>query len=494
MKTLKSILVSAALVLLCSGPVMAQDFQTGYFLGGYQYGYRLNPAFQSEHSHAAILFGQTGLSVNSNLGVSNFLFVKDGTTCLFLNDKVSSQEFLGKLNKKENNISETLNLNILSAGFWIDRNFFNIDLNVKSNTSVTLPYDLFRFLKDGASNGTEFNLGGTGVRSKEYIELALGWSRNWNNFITGGARVKALVGLVEAQAYMSSLNLTMGKDKWTIAAQGALEASSPLLSLGTAEDGSYDFSKIGFSTAKIGPAGGGAAVDLGVNVNILPWLSASVSILDLGFMVWNREITGTSPEAAYTWNPSAGEAIDVMDQSSGNAMSGELDKMTDALKNIYKFMPAQSKGSTAEMIPFRMNVGAEVRLPWYDRLSLGLLYSMRAGQGFNWGEGRVSLNISPLDWLSLSGSTSFSDFFRSYGFALSLHPGVINFFIGTDVIPGSILPVNSFSDNLSSLPQIVGIPSKAKLNMNGYIGISVAIGKRKVDYHRNIIETVPKEN
>ena len=489
MKTVKSIFSIAALLLLSIGSVKAQDYQTGYFLGGYQYAYRLNPAFQSEHSHAAVIFGQLGLSVNSNVGIDNFLFVKDGKTCLFLNDKVSSEEFLGRLNKGENNISTNVAINLASAGFWVKRNFFNIDLSIKSVDSVTLPYDLFRFLKDGTTSGTTFNLGGTGVRSKNYVELALGWSHNWNNFISGGARLKTLFGIAEAQAYMNNLTLTMDRDKWTIQAQGTLNASSPLLSMGVDDKGYFDYSKIGVNTSKIGLAGFGTAVDLGVSVNVLPWITASLSILDLGFMVWNREISGKTPEAAYTYEPSKGSAIDVMGGSEGTSpINEELDKIKAALENIYKFQPSSgAPKAEAEMLPFRMNVGAEIRLPWYDRLSLGLLYSMRAGQGFNWGEGRVSLNISPLDWLSLSGSTAFNDFFRSFGFGLSLHPGVFNIFFGADMIPGSIIPLNNFSSSLSRLPNILGIPA-SDLNFNAYMGITIAIGKRKVDYHRHVIK------
>lgn len=487
MKTVKSIFSIAALLLLSFGSVNAQDFQTGYFLGGYQYGYRLNPAFQSEHSHAALAIGQIGLSTNSNIGMDNFLYVKDGKTCLFLNDKVSSQEFLGRLNLQENSISSNLNLNIASAAFWIKRNFFNIDLSVKSVESVTLPYDLFRFLKDGATSGSSFNLAGTGVRSKNYIELALGWSHNWGDFISGGARLKTLVGIAELQASMSNLTLEMGKDKWTIDAQGALVGSSPMLSIGVDDNGYYDYGKIGFNTGKIGPAGFGSAVDLGVSVNILPWITASLAILDLGFMVWNREITGVTPESAYTYEPSKNAAMDVTGGDT-STLDGEVKKLTSALENIYKFKPSggQAKAET-EMLPFRMNVGAEFRLPWYDRLSLGLLYSMRAGQGFNWGEGRVSLNISPLDWLSISGSTAFNDFFRSFGFGLNLHPGVINFFVGADMIPATVIPLNQFSGSLSKLPNIMGIPS-SKLNMNAYMGLTIAIGKRQVDYKKHIIK------
>jgi len=488
MKTVKSIFTaSAALLLLSLGSVKAQDYQTGYFLGGYQYGYRLNPAFQSEHSHAAIFFGQTGMSANSNIGIDNFLFVKDGKTCLFLNDKVSSSEFLGGLNKSQNNISANLNINLLSAGFWVDRNFFNIDLGVKSMTSVTLPYDLFRFLKDGTTSGNTFNLGGTGVRSKNYLELALGWSHNWNNFISGGARLKILAGLAEAQAYMSKLDLQLEKDKWTINAQGVLDASSPAFSVGVDDSGYYDYNKIGFNVGKMGPAGFGSAVDLGVSVNILPWITASLAVLDLGFMVWNREYSGTTPEAAYTYEPAAGASINVLGGDDGStALNQEIDKMVKALENIYKFKPADKPGSKAEMLPFRMNVGAEVRLPWYDRLSLGLLYSMRAGQGFNWGEGRVSLNISPLDWLSLSGSTAFNNFFRSFGFGLNLHPGVINLFVGADMIPATVIPISDFSASLKNIPQMLGIPA-SDMNFNMYMGLTITIGKRKVDYRKNII-------
>lgn len=489
MKTQKRILIIAAMLFAGIGSINAQDFQTGYFLGGYQYGYRLNPAFQSEHSHAALIFGQLGLTQTSNLGVDNFLFVKDGKTMLFLNDKVSSQEFLGKLNKKENNVSVDFNLNLISAGFWVERMFFNIDLNVRTMNTVSLPYDLFRFLKDGASSNPQYNFAGTGVHSKEYVELAMGWSRNWNNFITGGARLKALVGVAQVNAYFNNLDLTLNKDKWSISAQGTLDASMMQgLSVDLNEDGSYKYETLKINPSKLGPAGYGAALDLGVTVTPLPWLTASVAILDLGFMAWNNEINGTSLMSSYTWEPSQSDPISVTGGNEGdkNPMDQELEKMKAALEGIYKFVPAENKGPKTEILPFRMNVGAELRLPWYDRLSLGLLYSMRNGQGFNWQEGRISLNISPLNWLSLSGSTAFNDFFHSFGFGLNIHPGVINLFFGADVIPGRVISINQFSPSLSNIPGFIGIPA-SDLNINAYFGLSIAIGRRKVDYRKRII-------
>lgn len=483
MKTLKSILLSAALFFIGLGAAQAQDFQTGYFLGGYQYGYRMNPAFQSEHGFVSLGLGQSGFSAQSSLGLSDFLFVKDGKTCLFLNNKVSSEEFLKGINKKENNFAVSANMNILAIGFWADRNFITFDVNLKSNESFTLPYDLFRFLKDGTTGGNTFNLAGTGVRSKNYIEIAGGWSRSWGTFITGGARLKALIGMAELAAYMSKLNMTMAKDQWQIDAEGALQVSSPMVSIALAQDGTYNFSQTNVSASNFGTAGFGLAVDLGVVVNPLPWVSASLAILDFGFMGWSRDIMGTAP-GQYTYNPSKNSSVDIFNATGGNSnpMQEELDNLKKALESIYKFKPAK-EGAKSEMLPFRMNIGAEVRLPYWDRLSLGLLYSFRAGEGFNWGEGRVSLNVTPLDWISASISTSFNQFFQSMGFGLNLHPGIINFFIGADVIPGKIIPLKNLSKSLSMMPDSFGIPS-GDLNLNGYMGFSIAFGKRHVDYKK----------
>ena len=51
----------AALLLCFQNGLSAQDLETGYFLGGNPYAFRLNPAFQSERSIFTIGLGQTAL-------------------------------------------------------------------------------------------------------------------------------------------------------------------------------------------------------------------------------------------------------------------------------------------------------------------------------------------------------------------------------------------------------------------------------------------------
>ena len=70
MKRIYSLLI----LLSFSFSLFAQDLETGYFLGGNPYAFRLNPAFQSERNILAIALGGHQVGVWSNLGVSTLLY------------------------------------------------------------------------------------------------------------------------------------------------------------------------------------------------------------------------------------------------------------------------------------------------------------------------------------------------------------------------------------------------------------------------------------
>ena len=72
MKTAK-LFVASSIILLSVAYASAQDFRTGYFLGGYQYAYRMNPDFASEHNFFSIGLGQFGANIQSDFGFSDFV-------------------------------------------------------------------------------------------------------------------------------------------------------------------------------------------------------------------------------------------------------------------------------------------------------------------------------------------------------------------------------------------------------------------------------------
>ena len=74
MKKVFILFLSGLLAFGAASDLCAQDFETGYFLGGNPYAFRLNPAFQSERGIFSIGLGQTGVGTWSNLGLSTLLY------------------------------------------------------------------------------------------------------------------------------------------------------------------------------------------------------------------------------------------------------------------------------------------------------------------------------------------------------------------------------------------------------------------------------------
>ena len=477
---LKSFLLAAlALFAFASPSARSQELETGYFLGGNPYAFRLNPAFQSERNILSIALGQTGAQAWSNLGVST-LFYPDGNGNLytFMNDHVGSSEFLGKIGKR-NRVDLDARVNLLTIGFWADRRFFTLDFNIRSLNAVSAPYDLFCFWKEGAEGRNSYDFSGTGFSSKSFIEAAFGWSKNYGNVFNVGFRVKGLVGVAEAEILAENLKLSMASDRWEVQARSVLNASSPSLVYSRNGD-ELDLESIHIGDDRYGPAGFGGAVDLGASWNVLPFLTLSAAVLDLGAIRWNREIKGVSPDTAYAWAPSESESGD------DDSWQGEIDDATSALSGIFRFRDQSGSGAAFEMLPFRVNVGAEFRMPFYERLNVGLLYQGRGGHAFARHTGRFSLNWNPVSFLGLSTSTSLNALGEGFGFALNLHPAGINLLVGGDYIPFHSASIAPLIDDLPDRYRSWAILPRDRMNLNLYIGLNLAFGRSRLNFKRDM--------
>lgn len=482
MKRHLPVILSTVLMLCFQQGLSAQDLETGYFLGGNPYAFRLNPAFQSERSIFSIGLGQTGAGVWSNLGVSTLLYPdSNGYVYTFLNDRVSVSEFMRKINRN-NYVGADVRVNLLTIGFWAGQRFFTIDVNARGLNGAVLPYDLFSFWKEGTARSS-FDLSGMGVRSKEFLEAAFGWSKNYEDVFNVGFRLKGLVGAGEAEVLVKNMKLAMSNERYEIQAQSVFNASSPSLRFSLTPEGELDFDSISIADGVYGPAGYGGALDLGVSWNVLPYLTLSASILDLGAIRWNREIKGISPETTYTWEPAHAADGDSDDWQE------EIDEAAEALSGVIRFREASQKGPEFEMLPFQYYLGAELRVPFYQRLSLGALYYGRHGAGFARQTARVSVNWNPLNFLSLSTSTTLSHLGESFGFAFNLHPAGINLLVGCDYVPVNCVNISSLLED-SGLPEQYrryAVIPRDQMKFNLYVGLNLAFGRRHVDHTHQFI-------
>lgn len=469
MKRTIYILALSAIAALASVSAYAQqNLRTAYFLDGYTYGYKMNPAIAPDRAFTAMpILGNLGVGVESNLGLSQFLYpTSNGKMTTFLSSSVSDEQFLNGLNTV-NKLNLSINESLIATGFRVGKSFHTIDLSLKADAGVSLPKDLFSFIKTGSSSGaTAWDVSRIGVRANARMELAYGYSRPINDWIRVGARVKVLMGIARADAVVDDLNLQMSGQEWSVTAHGNAEISGPM-SFGThAGSKEIDFQEVVMpegleewneylSTPSLG-----AAVDLGASFDFLEIFTASVSVLDLGFIGWNSTTTAVMPGGKWSF-----DGFGVIGTGEDNNIGDQISQMGDELLNMIKMEKTGDRIKKSNPLAATIHAGIEARMPFYDRLSFGLLGTQRIDGIYSFTEGRLSANVAPLKWFSVAASYAFSNFGSSLGGVVNIHLPGFNLYAGLD----SFLPM------MNVTPQFVPID---KLNTNITFGLTFAFGKK----------------
>ena len=111
MKRIKYTLAIALLTAISAFTAYAQqNLRSAYFLDGYTYNYKLNPALAPERGFFAVpIVGNFGVGAETNLAVSTLLYpTGNGNMTTFLNSSIDDKVFLDKLNTL-NNLNVSLN-------------------------------------------------------------------------------------------------------------------------------------------------------------------------------------------------------------------------------------------------------------------------------------------------------------------------------------------------------------------------------------------------
>ena len=465
---MKKLFIILTATVLCSFAASAQhNHRTGYFLDGYTYKYKINPAFGADRGYFAIpVAGFTSASLETPLKLSGLLYPtgNNGELVTFLSPSVSADEVM-KAVQAMNPINVNADISVISFGFNTKKSFHTLDLSVKADARLNVPGALFSWAKETTD---VLDMSRLGVNADARLELSYGYSRAILKNARFGFRIKLLAGLAKAQYMMDKLMLTTAHDKWTVesAGSGYFAAPLPLVTEGsdrriTGVELPSDYNEI--IDRVLSAPNFGAAIDLGFSVDVLKYLTISASVTDLGFMSWNNAYILGSPEKPWTYDGFEGIGNEQMDWEQQFGMLGE-----ELLDMVYPRV--MSEGSKKlDMLSMTAHVGLELRMPFWQRLSVGALASARVDGPYSWYEGRASANCALFRWLSFSGSYAYSTFGESYGAAVNFHPKGINLFVGID----------SFKPLLNVTKQYVPIDS---FNTNATIGLNIAFGKYKGRY------------
>lgn len=457
--------ICVAAVLACGGmTVSAQGLQSGYFMEGYTFRHLMNPAYAAERNYISIpVLGNVNVGSRGNVALSNFIFPYQGDQMTtFMNNSVNSTEFLSEL-KGNNHINADINMTLLAGGFKAWGGFNTVDLSVRSTSAVNLPYGLLEFMKLGMQGSqTSYDMSDLGISSDNYMQLAVGHSRDISEKLRVGAKLKVLLGLAHADVKMTDMRVEMSQDKWMVSANGEMNMALKGLVMPTKEESGrviddpsqndlIDWENV--DGGSVGLTGFGLAVDLGATYRLTDNLSLSASLLDLGFLSWGNNVKGVTLNQP--WEFEGFQNIPVspeLGDDDPNSLKSQTEDLGEDLENYASFHRAGT-GSSSNMLGATLNIGVEYVLPAYDRLCFGFLSTSRIQGRYSWTEGRLSANVTPIDWVDAGVNLAVSNYGASFGWMVNFHPKGFNFFVGMDRLMGKVnpqfIPVDNMNMNLS---------------------------------------------
>ena len=470
MKKISSIIFC---LLMAAASAQAQNtFQGGYFMDGYLYAHKMNPALTANRGYLGIGAGRVGIQTLSNLGYSTLYYpTGNGKVESFLSDNISSQDFLKKI-RKNNTLMADLQVDVLNLGFWTkDDRFHSISISAHVSDGIAAPYDVFRFLKDGAAGGSGFNLSSLGSNARVYAEVAYGMSAPVTERLRVGAKVKALVGMAYAKTNFNRFDIDLNGQKWQVSTDGTfLQCNIPMgpdsQTIGLMDAVIIDPDNMTDDNLK--PSGFGAALDLGATWDLFPWLQLSASVTDLGFIRWGK---GQTMSASGNW---AYEGFDNISIGGDNDLGDQMEQKLSELDNLIKFHKTGS-GSFNDVLPATFYAGAKFTpVDWF---SAGVLGTVRSDGPFSWGELRGAVNLEPSHWIGFSASAATGTLGPKYSALLNLRLLVFSLFAGVELSspylvsqePSSKFPIRNPDEVFVVLP-------RDNMNMDLTVGFNIVFG------------------
>ena len=437
-----------------------QNLRSGYFLDGYVYKYKMNPAMAAERGFFAMpVLSNLSVSAETTFGLGTFLYPTENGLATFLSPNVPAETFLNNIGEN-NKVNVNLDMTLFATGFWKGKSFHTIDLAMRTDLAANIPGSLFEFMKLGNTNLNAWNVADVRARSAARLEFAYGYSRSFlDDALRVGARAKLLWGVYRLDAYVDKMSLEMNADKWTLESHGNLMMTAPV-SFMLKEGNKIDFMSLDTDNLvqNLLTPNLGFAIDLGATYDFLDYFTASLSVLDLGVMNWKNTMYASTPDSA--WEFGGFESINM------NSIEDELYGLVDDVIELFEFEQKEIGLKESSTLAATIHAGIEARMPFYERLSFGMLYTQRLEKAYSWSEGRFAASIAPCNWFSATTNYAISNFGHSWGGALNLHTHGFGFFVGLD----------SFAPLFNVSPQFIPIDS---INTNLSLGINFTFGEYK---------------
>lgn len=225
-------LAAAVIMIAAAGGVMAQGLNSAYFTDDYKFRHDMNPAFGNEQNYVSIpALGNISVNTHGNFGYEDVVFDNpmyphgsDKKLTTFMNPYISTGAALDGFSKGNNRIMGDVGIMLFSGGFKAFGGYNTIEISSKTTFGISLPYELFEFAKN--TGNRTYDIGDINAHAMSYAELAFGHSRQINEKLRVGAKLKFLFGLGRADLKFSDVKADLAaNDKWTVSGKATADVS-----------------------------------------------------------------------------------------------------------------------------------------------------------------------------------------------------------------------------------------------------------------------------
>ena len=496
MKKLNKYLFVSLLISFTPLSVISQQINSLYFIENVPVRHMLNPAFQPYDdfyiSLPIIGFSQFNIG-NNSVTFKDIIYKQNGQTVTFLHDRAGTDKFYNALN--QNTVIRTdLQTNILSFGFKANSICWNFSLNEKFEGMIGVPKDFFQLLLFGTPQilNNSYNLTTLQSDFTLYTEAAFGFSKQLNDRLTLGAKVKMLVGSANLSNTNSGINLNAGLDKLSLVGQGSINESSPV-QVNFPNFQSLIFIAPTGTSNWLKPSGFGAGIDVGVDYRLTKKINISAAILDLGFINWTKNVRNINYGFDYKFDGlgqfSSNQNISTLKDIYNHFLVSNslIDSVTNAFNQSVTV--TQSTNSYLTGTTAKLNLGFEYKM-LNDKLSAGLLSRTQLFKKTITEEVTTSVNVRPAKWFNATLSYSvMNGNGSSVGAGIGLTTGIFQWFVSADYIPFQKVDV-PLSDINSNLPNFkVPIPYNSEV-FNLSLGMNLVFNAHEKENKKEKVERV----
>jgi len=480
--------------------VNAQQVNTLYFMKDVPVRHFLNPSFQpvSDFYISLPVIGFTQFSIgNNSLSLKDIIFNENGKTVSFLNTLENQNLFYSTL--KSNTVFQAdFQTNLISVGFRHESSYLTFSITEKIDGMLNMPKDIFNIALFGTPNpqNNSFDFKKLEGGLSMYTEAALGYSKQIDNDLTVGAKIKMLVGQANLSNSNNHFSLEAGAEKWTLNGLGKANYSGPV-QLNIANNfQSFSTTSPANILGWLNPSGIGAGIDFGFEYRLNKKIQLSGAINDLGFIRWSQNVQNDNYGIDYTFR-----GVELFNSNSTINSFQEVynqlilkNSLVDTISNAFNVSKISklTNNSYTTVTTAKINLGFEYSII-KDKVSLGILSYSRLFKNKLSEEITGSINARPLNWLNVSLSYSMiNGRLSTFGAGLGLKTGIFHWIVAADYLPfeKTTLTLSDFGVANSKIK--IPIPYNSN-SFNLAVGLNIVFNK-KVRENRGLMHSNEKQD